>query len=80
MTEYEPPHRIAIDSEVSGVKVHATLDLAPTADGDDTDLTFAIEIRGSMLTSFMEPMIAVAAGGDIEATLERIRTKFDSAA
>src|SRR5688572_9246579 len=49
VTEYEPPQRIAIDSEVSGVKVHATLDLAPTADGEDTDLSFAIEIRGSML-------------------------------
>jgi uncharacterized protein YndB with AHSA1/START domain len=80
VTEYEPPNRIAIDSEVSGVKVHATLDLAPTADGEDTDLSFAIEIRGSMLTSFMEPMIASAAGSDIEATMERIRTKFDSAA
>ena len=80
VTEYEPPRRIAIASEVSGVKAHATLDLAPTDDGEDTDLSFAIEIRGSMLTSFMEPMIASAAGGDIEATLDRIRTKFDSAA
>lgn len=80
VTEYEPPHRIAIDSEVSGVKVHATLDLAPTENGEATALAFAIEIRGSMLTSFMEPMIASAAGGDIEATLERIRSKFDSAA
>jgi uncharacterized protein YndB with AHSA1/START domain len=80
VTEYEPPHRIAIDSEVSGVQAHTTLDLAPTGDDEATDLLFAIEIRGSMLTSFMEPMIASAAGGDIEATLERIRTKFDSAA
>ena len=78
VTEYEPPHRIAIGSEVSGVKVHATLDLAPTENGEATDLAFAIEIRGSMLTSFMEPMIASAAGGDIEATLERIRTRFDA--
>ena len=78
VTEYEPPHRIAIDSEVSGVKVHATLDLAPTDGGAATDLAFAIEIRGSMLTSFMEPMIASAAGGDIEATLERIRARFPS--
>lgn len=80
VTEYEPPRRIVIDSEVSGVKAHATLDLTPTDGGKATDLSFAIEIRGSLLTTFMEPMIASAAGGDIEATLERIRTKFDSAA
>jgi uncharacterized protein YndB with AHSA1/START domain len=78
VTEYEPPHRIAIGSEVSGVKAHATLDLAPTEDGAATDLSFAMEIRGSMLTSFMEPMIASAAGGDIEATLERLRARFDT--
>jgi hypothetical protein len=35
-----------------------------------------MEIRGSMLTSFMEPMIAGAAGGEIDATLERLRARF----
>lgn len=78
VTEYEPPRRMAIGSEVSGVKAHATLDLAPTEEGAATDLSFAMEIRGSLLTGFMEPMIASAAGGDIEATLERLRTRFDT--
>jgi len=76
VTEYDPPHRIAIDSEVSGVKAQATLDLAGVDDGGATDLTFAMEIRGSMLTAFMEPMIANAAGGDIEASLEQVRKRF----
>ena len=80
VTEYEPPHRMAIGSEVSGVKAHATLDLAPAENGQATDLSFAMEIRGSMLTSFMEPMIASAAGGDIEATLARLKKRFESAA
>ena len=35
-----------------------------------------MEIRGSMLTRFMEPMIAGAAGGEIDLTLERIRARF----
>ena len=35
-----------------------------------------MEIRGSMLTRFMEPMIASAAGGEIDVTLERIRARF----
>jgi hypothetical protein len=58
------------------VKALAELDLAP-ADGGATDLSFAMEIRGSMLTAFMEPMIAGAAGGDIDASLERVKRHFD---
>ena len=73
--EYEPPRHIVIGSEVSGVRIAASLDLEPL-DGDATELRFAMEIRGSMLTRFMEPMIAGAAGGEIDVTLERIRARF----
>ena len=76
ITEYDPPRRLAIGSEVSGVKAQGTLDLTPTEDGSATDLAFAMEIRGSMLTSFMEPMIAGAAGGDIDASLKRLQERF----
>jgi carbon monoxide dehydrogenase subunit G len=75
VAEYDPPRRLVITSEVSGVRVAAALDLVPTV-GDSTALRFGMEIRGSMLTRFMEPMIAGAAGGEIEATLERIRARF----
>jgi carbon monoxide dehydrogenase subunit G len=75
VAEYDPPRHLVITSEVSGVNVAASLDLSPTAD-DATDLRFAMEIRGSMLTRFMEPMIAGAAGGEIDATLERLRARF----
>ena len=78
VAEYDPPRRLVITSEVSGVNVAASLDLAPGA-GNATDLRFAMEIRGSMLTRFMEPMIAGAAGGEIDTTLERLRARFDSA-
>ena len=76
VTEYDPPRRLAIGSEVSGVKAHATLDLAPIDDGESTDLTFAMEIKGSLVTRFMEPMIASAASGDIDASLERLGRRF----
>ncbi len=76
ITEYDPPRRLAIGSEVSGVKGHATLELAPTDEGAATDRCFAMEIRGSMLISFMEPMIASAAGGDIDASLTRLQQRF----
>ena len=77
VTEYEPPHHLAIGSAVSGVKAHATLDLAPAAKGKATDLTFAMEIRGSGFTGFMEGMIASAAGGDIDSSLERLQERFE---
>jgi uncharacterized protein YndB with AHSA1/START domain len=76
VTEYDPPRRLAIGSEVSGVRVLGTLDLAPAGGGATTDLSFAMEIRGSLLTSFMEPMIAGAAGGDIDASLNRLQQRF----
>ena len=75
VTEYDPPRRMVIGSEVSGVKARAELDIAPAGDGA-TDLSFAMEIRGSMLTTFMEPMIAGAAGGDIDSSLERVKKHF----
>jgi carbon monoxide dehydrogenase subunit G len=76
VTEYDPPRRMVIGSQVSGVKAQAELDIAPAGDRE-TDLTFAMEIRGSMLTTFMEPMIAGAAGGDIDSSLERLKKRFE---
>jgi carbon monoxide dehydrogenase subunit G len=76
VTEYDAPHRLVIGSEVSGVKAVAALDLAEA--GDATDLRFAMEIRGSLLTSFMEPMIARAAEGDIDASLARVKARFEA--
>jgi uncharacterized protein YndB with AHSA1/START domain len=75
VTAYDPPRRIVIGSEVSGVRATAELDLAPL-DGGTTDLAFAMEIRGSGLTAFMEPMIARAAASDVDASLERVRARF----
>ena len=76
VTEYDPPHRLAIGSEVSGVRAAAIIDLKPTDGERATDVTFAMEIRGSLLTTFMEPMIASAAGGDIDASLQRLQSRF----
>jgi carbon monoxide dehydrogenase subunit G len=75
VTAYDPPRRIVIGGEASGVRASAELDLTP-ADGGATDLGFAMEIRGSLLTRFMEPMIAGAAGGDIDASIARIQERF----
>jgi Polyketide cyclase / dehydrase and lipid transport len=77
VTEHDPPRRLGISSEVSGVKVAATFDCAPADAGTATDLTFAIEIRGSLLTTFMEPMLASAAGGDLESSLSSLKERLE---
>jgi uncharacterized protein YndB with AHSA1/START domain len=74
---YDPPRRLGIGSEVSGVRVQAELDLAPADEGRATDLVFGMEIRASGFTSFMEPMIASAAKGEVSASLERVQARFD---
>jgi uncharacterized protein YndB with AHSA1/START domain len=79
VTAHEPPRRLGIASEVSGVKAAGTLDLAEADGGRATDLTFAMEIRGSLLTAFMEPMIASAAKAEVDASLERLRRRFSPA-
>ena len=77
VTEHDPPRRLGVSSEVSGVKAAATFDCAPAESGSATDLTFAMEIRGSLLTAFMEPMIASAAGGDIETSLASLKERLE---
>ena len=74
ITTYDPPRRLAIDSEVSGVRARAELNLA--ADGAATALDFAMEIRASGMTRFMEPMIAGAAGGEIDESMRRVQERF----
>lgn len=79
LNEYEPPRRLGIGSEVSGIRVQAALDLAPSGDGQATDLAFAMEIRGSGFSSFMESMVASAAREEIRASLDRIAARFAGA-
>lgn len=76
ISHYEPPTRLGITSEASGVKVEAMLDLRDADGGAATDLLFMMEIRGSLITAFMEPMIASAAKGDIDASLARVQARF----
>ena len=80
VTEFDQPNRLGIGSEVSGVRADALLELAEADGGSATDIAFSMEIRGSGLTSFMEPMIAGAAGGDIDASLDRVRARFSAEA
>lgn len=77
VTEFEPPNRLAIESKVSGVEAKAVLDFEAADGGAATELEFAMEISGSMLSSFLEPIIASAAATDIDASLQRLKERFE---
>jgi uncharacterized membrane protein len=77
ITAFDRPSRLGIETKVSGVQARGLLELRPSTGSEAaTDVRFSMEIRGSMLSSFLEPMIANAAVADIDASLERIRAKF----
>lgn len=76
VTAYQPPQLLQLHTEVSGVAADASV--AVEASGDRTSrVTFAMEIRGSGFTSFMEPMVASAAEGDIGTSLERLKQQLE---
>lgn len=76
VTDYVPPSRLGIESRVSGVAARGLLELAAADGGAATDLRFSMEIKGSMLSSFLEPMIARAAQSDVDASIDRIQSRF----
>jgi uncharacterized membrane protein len=77
VTEFQLPGRLTVASSVGGVRATATLDVRPSVAGVDTSqVTFAMELRGSGFTAFMEPVIARTAAGELEASLQRLRDHF----
>jgi carbon monoxide dehydrogenase subunit G len=75
ITAYEPPRRLALTSEASGVTLDAELEVAEV-DGGRARLTYRIEINASGFMRFIEPMIASTAEADLEDSLRRIRDRF----
>jgi len=76
VTAYEPPRLLGLHSEVSGVALDATIEVTPLQP-NTCRVDLVAEITGSMMTSFMEPMIASAAEGDMAASLHRLRGLFE---
>ena len=76
VTAFEPPRLLGLHSELSGVALDATIEVTPL-EPSSCRVSLVAEISGSMLTSFMEPMIASGAEGDMAASLERMRGLFE---
>jgi uncharacterized membrane protein len=77
VTAYQPPQLLELHTEVSGVAADASIAVEET-DASTSRVTFAMEIRGSGFTSFMEPMVASAADGDIGTSLEGLKQQLET--
>ena len=73
VTGYEPPRRIVLETEASGVSVQASVEIEPL-EPKLSRVTFgmAMETSGFFMKA-VEPMVAQAAEADIEASLTRLR-------
>jgi len=73
VTSYEPPHRVVLETEASGVSVEASVEVEEL-DNRRSRITFGMATRAtSFFMKAVEPMVAQAAEADIEASLTRLR-------
>lgn len=73
VTAFEPPRHIVLETESSGVSLQASLTIDPTGERS-CHVTFgmAMDVTGFFMKA-VEPMIAQAAEGDIEESLQRLQ-------
>ena len=72
VTAYEPPHRIVLATEASGVSVEASV-LVQELDDRRCRVTFGMVMQtASFFMKAVEPMVAEAAETDIQASLTRL--------
>jgi hypothetical protein len=77
VTAYEPPERLELESEVSGVRALAILEVAE-AGRDRSRVTFTMQISASGFASFMEGMVASAAESDIANSLKMLQGEMEA--
>lgn len=72
VTAFEPPHRIVLATEASGVSVEASV-VVQELDAQRSRITFGMVMQtASFFMKAVEPMLAEAAEADIEASLARL--------
>jgi carbon monoxide dehydrogenase subunit G len=73
VTVYEPPRRMVLETETSGVSVQASVEIEPLEpNGCRVTFGMAMETSGFFMQA-VEPIVAQAAEADIEASLIRLR-------
>jgi uncharacterized protein YndB with AHSA1/START domain len=76
VTAYEPPARLELESEVSGVRALAVIEVAE-AGSDRSSVTFSMQISASGFAAFMEGMVASAAEQDIANSLQMLQRELE---
>jgi carbon monoxide dehydrogenase subunit G len=72
ITELDPPRHMVFTTEAGGMKVAASLDVAPLPAG--SRVTFGMDIAGGgLFGGAMEGMVASAAESELDASLGRLR-------
>jgi carbon monoxide dehydrogenase subunit G len=72
ITELDPPTHMVFTTEAGGMRVAASLDVAPLAAG--SRVTFGMDIAGGgLFGGAMEGMVASAAESELDASLARLR-------
>ena len=69
--EHDPPRRLALETSVQGLRVQVALDIAPS--GSRSRVTFATAFQGRGMSTFLEPVLAKTAEGEVGASLKRLR-------
>lgn len=79
VTAYEPPRRVALETETNGISLVANVAIEPL-EASRCRVTFgmAVEATGFFMKA-VEPMVAQAAEADIDASLARLRELFAGA-
>jgi uncharacterized membrane protein len=73
VTSYEPPHRVVLSTEASGVALEASV-VVQQLDDRRCRVSFGMTTQAaSFFMKAVEPMVAEAAEADIEASLARLK-------
>lgn len=75
--ELETPRRLAFETEVSSVRVVASVDVSPI-DPDRSEVVVTLKVEASGFMKFAEPMIAGTAEKELAGAVESLRKALGS--
>jgi carbon monoxide dehydrogenase subunit G len=76
--ELDEPRHLAFESEVSGVRVVASVDVEPI-DADRSEVVVRLQVEASGFMRFAEPMIAATAETELGGAIDSLRIAIASA-
>ena len=75
--ELDEPRHLAFETEVSGVRAVASVDVAPIGPGR-SEVVVRLQVQASGFMKFAEPMIVGTAESELDGALDNMRTALES--